>query len=93
MVMMSSSSHITLNHKEVLFHYSCDYWVSHWYIRLQLDFHWIGDMILYALQGTNIPETKTFLSAWFQVGVLMKRIVFELTLNGQTQDGQVRLSH
>ncbi len=31
MEMMNCSSHITLKHKEGLFHNSCDYWVSHCY--------------------------------------------------------------
>lgn len=54
-------------------------------------------MIFYALQGTNIPETKPSLSAWFQIGVLMKQtkviVLFELDFNRQIKVREERLRH
>lgn len=63
-------------------------------IRLQLDFHQIDDVILYALQGTNITETKILQSACSKVGPVMKHGAFKAkTLVGLSQGGQMGLSH
>lgn len=51
-------------------------------------------MILYALQGTNITETKILQSARSKVGPVMKHSAFKAkTFVGLTQGGQMGMSH